>query len=88
MRQSRRLLPIILVSSINLGCATTQVEHPALAYPAEPELALFTRDLLDCGNHNPSTLPLCKHIVEREATLHDHIDTLEVLIDLHNTILE
>lgn len=88
MRKSKRLLPIILVSSISVGCAVSPVAHPDLTYPDEPDLPKFTRALLDCGNHNPATLKLCTHIVKREATLTDHIDTLEVLIDLHNSILK
>lgn len=71
-----------------MGCATTtKTHHPELFYPTKPQLPHFSREMLDCGQHNPATLSLCLRIKEREAVLSDHIYVLEQLIDLHNELL-
>lgn len=77
---------IVMVSS----CATVPPApvHPSLVFPTTPALPTFTREMLDCGNHNPNTLPLCIRIKEREETLKFHIGTLEDLINTHNEVLQ
>jgi hypothetical protein len=80
-----------------LSCAQAEIKavrHPELITPITPSLPKFTRDMINCGYdrgtgelRDASVFDLCLRIKEREAVLDDHIDTLERLIDLHNTIL-
>ena len=79
----------LAISMISLSsCVTSPVQlHPELTVPATPDLPKFTRTMLNCGYHNPNTLNLCKRIKQREAYLLDHIETLNLLIEVHNTEL-
>ena len=74
----------ILISS----CASVVpiTSHPELAFPSEPDLPKFTREMLDCGK--AEKLELCVRIREREETLRYHIITLETLITTHNYQLQ
>lgn len=83
----------LLITSLTIfiisGCCSTPSipAHPALNLPVTPALPKFTREMLDCGSHNPDTLPLCRKIKEREVVLHDHIETIETIVDTHNNEL-
>ena len=84
-----RLITILVLCLVTTACGTTRVEyvsfpHPKLYVPAQPTLPNFQRSELDCSQHKP----VCKRIVEREALLKEHIKTLEILIQLHNSSLE
>lgn len=83
-----KLLTIILTIFIVSGCCSKPITaHPDLLIPSTPQVPKFTREMLDCGNHNPSLLPLCLRIKEREVILRDHIETLEILVKEHNNAL-
>ena len=81
----------IIISTIFIisGCCTVPepLGHPALSFPAVSKLPNFTRKMLDCGSHNPETLPLCRKIKEREAVLLDDIETRDALLEAHNEAL-
>jgi hypothetical protein len=87
----KALATIFLISMVMISsCASvpSQPQHPILIIPTTPELPKFSRDMLDCGQHNPDDLPLCIRIKEREETLRYHIETLETLVNIHNLELQ
>lgn len=81
---------ILTIFTISLwGCMPpppVAVRHPDLRIPVMPPLPKFTRDMIDCGN-DPLVLELCIKIKEREVTLKDHIETIELIINVHNQTL-
>ncbi len=88
-------LTIFTISLFSCANAETPtVRHPELITPITPPLPKFTRDMINCGYErdtgelrDPLVLDLCLRIKEREAVLDDHIDALEGLIELHNSVL-
>lgn len=85
----RSIMTLVIFIVVTSGCASQPefATHPNLAIPPQPALPKFTRAMLDCGQHNPSALPLCKRIKEREVVLQDYSDTLIILIKEHNEFL-
>lgn len=81
---------IFLIFTINLSaCVNPTVvnyRHPDLHIPLTPDLPKFSRDLINCGQDD-SVLDLCIRIKQREETLRDHIQTIELLINSHNYTL-
>lgn len=84
----KKLLKMSLASFMISGCTTVATNHPELITPLQPDLPKFTRQMVDCGHHNPATLALCVQIKRREAVLLDHIETVEQLIGVHNNELK
>lgn len=90
MKLVKASLTIFISSLLLFGCTQRippkECYHPNLRVIDIPELPRFTRAMIDCGNDS-LVLDLCLKIKEREIILHDHIETMEIMIEMHNNSL-
>ena len=84
------IFTIFTILTISLaGCMPPPqgiTRHPELRVPVTPPLPKFTRAMIDCGN-DALVYALCIRIKEREITLKDHIETIQLIIRVHNQTL-